>query len=255
VNAPCESYRGFLGGSDLVRTFLGAVSVDPDPQRICLRCWEPGAPNRCRRRRDRPHRLGLTTGCRRPPSVTTRFAPAAITDFLPGTRRLRRKGVFRGRGISGRFCRKRIAISINLLRLRATGSRSPVRARHKGGPPGSLETIGAAGQGTRQRHRHDVASRRPASVITLRDCTVEPADYDGPPGIVGAVPRLSPRHRCCVLPAIAAPRCGQPPRPRQRRRWFEAAHLGRLNSKSRILVRVCAEGVRAGDHGLWIHHS
>jgi len=129
------------------------------------------------------------------------------------------------------------------------------RARHKGGPPGSLEAIGAAGQGTRQRHRHDVASRRPASVITLRDCTVEPADHDGPPGIVGAVPRLSPRHRCCVLPAIAAPRCGQPPRLRQRRRWFEAAHLGRLNSKSRILVRVCAEGVRAGDHGLWIHHS
>ena len=26
-----ESYRGFRGGSDLVRTFLGAVSVDPDP--------------------------------------------------------------------------------------------------------------------------------------------------------------------------------------------------------------------------------
>jgi hypothetical protein len=229
-------------------------SVSILTQRICLRCWKPGAPTRCRRWRDRLHRLGLTTGHRRLPALQV-VTPAAITDFLPGTRRSKRKGRFPGRGISGRLRRELIAISINLIRLCATGSRSPVRARHKGGPPGSLETIGAAGQGTRQRHRHDVASRRPASVITLRDCTVEPADHDGPPGIVGAVPRLSPRHRCCVLPAIAAPRCGQPPRPRQRRRWFEAARLGRLNSKSRILVRVCAEGVRAGDHGLWIHHS
>jgi hypothetical protein len=28
---------------------------------ICLRRWKPGAPTRCRRWRDRPHRLGLTT--------------------------------------------------------------------------------------------------------------------------------------------------------------------------------------------------
>jgi len=58
--------------------------------------------------------------------VTTRFAPAAITNFLPGTRRLRRKGPFPKPGISGRFRPKRIAISKNLIRLRVTGSRSPV---------------------------------------------------------------------------------------------------------------------------------
>jgi hypothetical protein len=50
----------------------------------------------------------------------------AITDFLPSTRRLRRKGPFSGQEISGRFHRKRIAISINLLRFRAAESRSPV---------------------------------------------------------------------------------------------------------------------------------
>jgi hypothetical protein len=75
---------------------------------------------------------------------------------------LRRKGLFRGRGLSGRFCRKRIAISINLIRLRATGIRSPARAHHKGGLPGPLEAIGAAGPwdppGCRQRHV--VANRR-----------------------------------------------------------------------------------------------
>jgi hypothetical protein len=36
-----ESYRGFRGGSDLVRTFLGAVSVDPDPADLLevLEAW------------------------------------------------------------------------------------------------------------------------------------------------------------------------------------------------------------------------
>jgi hypothetical protein len=36
-------------------------------------------------------------------------------------------------GIFDAFCRKRIAISINLVRLRVPGSRSLVRAHHKGG--------------------------------------------------------------------------------------------------------------------------
>jgi hypothetical protein len=58
------------------------------------------------------------------------------------------------------LCRKRIAISTNLLRLRVTDMRSPARAHHKGGPPGSLHATGAAGQGTRsgQRQRRAVVS-------------------------------------------------------------------------------------------------
>jgi hypothetical protein len=55
-----------------------------------------------------------------------------ITDFLSGTHRLRRKGPFSGPGSSGRFRLNRIAISKNLIRLCATGSRSPARAHHKG---------------------------------------------------------------------------------------------------------------------------
>src|SRR3954467_13802414 len=60
------------------------------------------------------------------PGVTTRFAPAVITEFLPGTRRSRRKGPFGGWGLSGRLWGERFAISKNLIRLRATGMRSPV---------------------------------------------------------------------------------------------------------------------------------
>jgi hypothetical protein len=57
----------------------------------------------------------------------------AGTRFLPGTRRSTKKGPFPGRRIPGQFCLNRIAISKNLIRLRATGSRSPARAHHAGG--------------------------------------------------------------------------------------------------------------------------
>ena len=62
-------------------------------------------------------------------------------NFLPGTRRLRRKGPFLRPEISGRLCRRRIAISINLIRLRAAGIRSLARAQHKGDPSGSTKAI------------------------------------------------------------------------------------------------------------------
>ena len=65
--------------------------------------------------------------------------------FCVGTRRSSHKGRFRGWGYLTAICRKRNAISINLLRLRAAGSRSPVRARHKGGPPGSLDAVWPSG--------------------------------------------------------------------------------------------------------------
>jgi hypothetical protein len=48
-------------------------------------------------------------------------------------------------GLFDRLRRKRIAILINLVRLRATGSRSPVRAHHTGDPPGSLDAACASG--------------------------------------------------------------------------------------------------------------
>jgi hypothetical protein len=83
----------------------------PGPGRrwICLRRWKPGAPARCSRWRDRPHRLGSG-----PPALSALVlrlvlrlvTQPAITDFLPGTRRLRRKGPFFRPGISGRFCRE-----------------------------------------------------------------------------------------------------------------------------------------------------
>jgi hypothetical protein len=57
------------------------------------------------------------------------------------------------------ICRKRIAIAINLVRLRATDIRSPARAHRKGGPPGPLKAIGAAGHGTRSGQRR---RQRPA---------------------------------------------------------------------------------------------
>jgi hypothetical protein len=46
----------------------------------------------------------------------------------------KKEGGVSRRRISSRLCRKRIAISINLIRLRAAGIRSPARALHKGVP-------------------------------------------------------------------------------------------------------------------------
>jgi hypothetical protein len=99
--------------------------------------------------------------------------------FCVGTRRSSRKGRFAGRGCLTAFCRKRIAIAINPLWLRAAGIRSPTRARHRGGLPGSLKAIGAAGHGTRsgqrQRHRPAIATATtgsaatPGGAVTLRD--------------------------------------------------------------------------------------
>jgi hypothetical protein len=73
------------------------------------------------------------------------------------------EGGVSGQGISDRFHRKRIAISINLIRLCAMGMRSPARAIRIGGLPGPLDASGVVGHGTRSRH--DVVGRhtvRPA---------------------------------------------------------------------------------------------
>jgi hypothetical protein len=68
--------------------------------------------------------------------LTLRFVTLpAITNFPPGTRRSSHKGPSPGRGYLTAICRKRITISKNLIRLLATGSRSPARTHHKGGPP------------------------------------------------------------------------------------------------------------------------
>jgi hypothetical protein len=53
----------------------------------------------------------------------------------------------------------------NLIRLRAAGSRSPIRARHKAGPPVRCMAICMPGQGT--RYRHDVVGPAPASALPV----------------------------------------------------------------------------------------
>jgi hypothetical protein len=83
--------------------------------------------------------------------------------FCVGTHRSSHKGRFSGRGCLTAFCRERIAISKNLIWLRATGIRSLARALHKGGGrPVRCVAIGAASHGTRpgQRQRHDAVRRR-----------------------------------------------------------------------------------------------
>jgi hypothetical protein len=70
--------------------------------------------------------------------------------FCVGTHRSSRKVRFSGRGCLTRSAGRRIAIAINLIRLRAMGIRSPARALHKGGPRVRCRAIGAAGHGTRR---------------------------------------------------------------------------------------------------------
>jgi hypothetical protein len=71
----------------------------PGRQWNCLRRWKPGAPTRCSRRHDRPHRLGSGPPAFSGSRVTTRVTScntARDHKFLPGTRRSRRTGVFPG---------------------------------------------------------------------------------------------------------------------------------------------------------------
>src|SRR4051812_33074256 len=73
-----------------------------------------------------------------------RQGTTAITDFLPGTRRLRRKGPFPGPGISGRLCRETncdLDKFDPVVRDWIKESRRAVRI----GAPGSLQAAGAAG--------------------------------------------------------------------------------------------------------------
>jgi hypothetical protein len=49
-----------------------------------------------------------------------RQGTTAITNFLPGTRRVNRKGPVSGLGYLSRCCGKEVAISKNLIRLRAS---------------------------------------------------------------------------------------------------------------------------------------
>ncbi len=71
------------------------------------------------------------------------------------------------------------------------GMRSPARTIRIGGLPGPLDAAGAAGHGTRSVGATARPSPRcgqppaPAGAITVRDCTVEPADHDGLLSIVG----------------------------------------------------------------------
>ena len=76
-----------------------------------------------------------------------RISPRHDRDhkFSAGYPPFEEEGAVSWMGIFDAFCRKRIAISINLVRLRATGSRSPVRAHHTEGPPGSLDAVCALG--------------------------------------------------------------------------------------------------------------
>jgi hypothetical protein len=150
------------------------------------------------------------------------------------------RGVFPEQELSGRLCRKRIAIAINaiainLIRLRAMGIRSLARALRIGGCGGRRNAIGAAGQGTRsgQCQRRDVVSatasdttasrHHPASAITLRDLTARDYAVDAEPtrGVrcaVGAMARaLTPGIDPVSCPPSSAPRWDQPPHPRRRR--------------------------------------
>ena len=56
----------------------------PGRRWICLRRWKPGATTKAAKRRDRPHRLGLTTDRRRPlvlRLVLRLVTQPAITNF------------------------------------------------------------------------------------------------------------------------------------------------------------------------------
>jgi hypothetical protein len=92
-----------------------------------------------------------------------RISPRHDRDhkFSAGYPPFEEEGAVSWMGIFDAFCRKRIAISINLVRLRVTGSRSLVRAHHKGAP-GSLDAVCALGpwDPPRHRQRHDVVGRR-----------------------------------------------------------------------------------------------
>jgi hypothetical protein len=138
---------------------------------------------------------------------------------------------------------RRIAIAINLIRLRATGIRSLARALRKGGPPGPRKAIGAAGpwdplrRGASprrgQRHRGaplrcgpppPPATRRPAvatpaGVVTSRDLTSRDCTVDAEPTmmvrcVIGAMIRLSrPASILCPARHRRWPRRGPPSTP------------------------------------------
>jgi hypothetical protein len=58
-----------------------------------------------------------------------------------------------------------------------------------------------------------LAVATPAGTVTLRDCTIEPADHDGLLASSGAITRLLPRHRSCILPTTAIAAMGRRPTP------------------------------------------
>jgi hypothetical protein len=146
--------------------------------------------------------------------ATPDFARAGDLDhkFLPGTRRLRRKGLFPGRGLSDRLRLKRIAISINLIRLCAMSMRSPARAIRIGVSPvrcvrSALPVMGPAPPSPRcgGRQRHDGISRQPRPVpsrvgisrlVTVEDRTCRPR--------WGRRPRRAEKHDS-VLDAMLTP--------------------------------------------------
>jgi hypothetical protein len=84
-------------------------------------------------------------------------------EFCVGTRRASRKGRFSGRGYLTRSAGDELR-SRKIWSGCATGSRSPARAHHKGGPPGPLHAIGAAGPWDPPRHRPAIAALRSAAV-------------------------------------------------------------------------------------------
>jgi hypothetical protein len=106
--------------------------------------------------------------------------------FSAGYPSFKKKGGVSERGISSRCRREQIAISKNLVRLRAMGIRSPARAHHKGVPRSVAGRSTPPAHGTRSATaRPSPPPRRdqpptPADAVTAHDYAAEPADHDGP---------------------------------------------------------------------------
>jgi hypothetical protein len=143
-NDPIKDYMrrhacSFPEALDALAAQLGPPTAH-DIRRALQTLGRAGAPTRCSRRRDRPHRLGLTTGHRRPlvlRLVLQVVTPLAITDFSAGYPSFEKEGAILWAGFirpalpemncdrdkSGPVARDRIKESRRAIRIGGVGVR------------------------------------------------------------------------------------------------------------------------------------